>query len=125
MFTVSVETRFWASHQLTLSDRAKEPIHSHNWTVTADVSCSRLNNIGLIMDFRRLRAMLGDIVADFDNVPLEKLGYFQRNNSSAENVAVYIYEKLKPMLPKGLKLDRVKVVEQQGCSAVFSGEAGE
>ena len=120
MFTVSVETHFWASHQSTLPDGSKESLHRHNWAVTANVSSSELNSLGLVIDFRWLKAMVDNIVADFDNIQLEHLDYFQRNNSSAENVAKYIYEKLKPKMPNGLKLNNIKVVEESGCSAKFS-----
>ena len=120
MFTVSVETHFWASHQLTLPDGSKEPLHHHNWAVTVDVSSSKLNSMGLVMDFRQLKAMVDNIVAVFDNIQLEKLDYFQRNDSSAENVAEYIYEKLEPKLPTGVKLENIRVVEEAGCSAKFS-----
>jgi len=120
MFTVSVETHFWASHQLTLPDGSKEALHCHNWAVTADVSTGdELNSRGLVMDFRRLKAMVDKTIADFDNIQLEQLDYFQQNNSSAENVAKYIYEKLKPKLPNGLKLNHIRVVEEPGCSAKF------
>jgi len=49
--------------------------------------------MGLVMDFRRLKAMVDKTIADFDNIQLEKLDYFRRNNSSAEMIAKYIYEK--------------------------------
>jgi len=121
MLTVSVETRFWASHQLTLPDGSKEPLHSHNWSVTADVGGDKLSNMGLVMDFRRLAAMLDNIVADFDNMTLDSIDYFQPINSTAENVAKYIYEKLQLRLPKGVKLEAIRVAEEPGCSAKFTG----
>lgn len=120
LFSVSVETHFWASHQLTLPDGSKEPLHQHNWVVTVDVNSSELNSMGLIMDFRRLKTMVDNIVTDFDNIQLEKLDYFQQNNSSAEAVARYIYEKLEPRLSGDLKLNYIRVAEQPGCSAKFS-----
>jgi len=120
LFSVSVEKHFWASHQLTLSDGSKEPLHQHNWVVTVDVNSSELNSMGLIMDFRRLKTMVDNIVTDFDNIQLEKLDYFQQNNSSAEAVARYIYEKLEPRLSGDLKLNYIRVAEQPGCSAKFS-----
>ena len=119
MFTVSVETHFQASHQLALPDGSKEPTHGHNWLVTADVSSETMKPLGVVMDFRQLKAMADDIVAEFENKSLDKLDYFQRNNPSAENVAKYIYEKLEPKLPKGIELRSVKVEEEPGCSAKF------
>ncbi len=121
MFTISVETHFWASHQLSLPDGSKEPAHHHNWLVTADVSTNKLNNMGLAMDFNRLKAIVDELIAGFDNTAIENTDYFRQNNSSAENVAKYIYEKLQPILPKGLKLQSVTVVEEPGCSARFAG----
>jgi len=119
MFTVSVETHFRAPHQLALPDGSKEPVHYHNWLITAEVSAEALTSLGVVMDFRRLKAIVDDIVAEFDNVPLDSIDYFQRNNSSAENVAKYIYEKLKLRLPKDLKLRSINVTEEPGCSAKF------
>lgn len=119
IFTISVETRFRASHQLTLPDGSKEPLHHHDWLVTADVSSDRLDNMGVVMSFQKLKAMIDATVGDFDNAAIETNGYFRQNNPSAENVARYIYEKLRINLPKGVELRNVKVVEEPGCSAKF------
>lgn len=120
MFTVSIEMGFLASHQLVLSDDSKEPSHRHNWVVTADVSSARLNSIGLVIDFRRFKTLLRNIIDELNDTSLEKLSYFQQNNPSAEVIAKYIYEKLEPELPKGVKLEAIRVVEEPGCTAKFS-----
>ena len=121
MLTVSVETCFWASHQLTLQDGSKEPVHSHNFSVTAEVGSEKLSNMGLVMDFHRLKAMLDDIVAVFDNVTLNSIDFFRSINSTAENVAKYVYEKLQLRLPEDVKLEAITVTEEPGCSAKFTG----
>ena len=120
MFTINVQTHFQASHQLALSDGSKEPEHSHNWVVTAGVSSDILNNIGMVMDFGQLKSAVEKIVSEFNNISLDRIDYFKRNNPSAENVAKYIYNKLEQKLPKGLKLRSIKVEEEPGCSAEFS-----
>ena len=120
MFTISVETHFRASHQLTLPDGSKEPPHYHDWQVRADVSSNKLNNIGIVMNFHRLRELLENSVAELDNTALEKSDYFRKNNPTAENVAKYIYEKLKFRLTNGVKLQSIKIFEEPGCSAKFS-----
>ena len=119
MFTISVETRFRASHRLSLPDGTKEPAHSHNWIVSANVCSDSLNNMGIVMDFGQLTSALDKITDKLINISLDRIDYFRQNNPSAENVAKYIYEKLKPKLPKGLKLQNVKVFEKPGCSAKF------
>jgi len=102
-----------------LPNGSKEPVHQHDWVVTADVSSERLNNMGVVMDFQALQAMIDKTVAGFDNKALESIGYFQQNNPSAENVARYIYEKLRIELPEGVQLRNIRVVEEPGCSAMF------
>ena len=120
MFTVSIERHFWASHQLVLGDGSKEPAHNHNWAVIAEVGSTEVDDTGVVIDFCRLEEMVDEVVAEFDNARLEGIDYFRRNNPSAENVARYVYEKLEPGFPEGVKLECVRVVEERGCSAKFS-----
>jgi len=119
MFTISVQTNFWTSHRLTLQDGTKEPLHSHNFSIIADVGSEKLNNLGVVMDFHRLKLMLDNIAAEFDNVTLDDIEYFRRTNSTAENLAKYVYEKLQPQLPAGVKLQAVRVAEEQGCAVKY------
>ena len=119
MFTIRVETHFQASHCLTLPDGSKEPDHTHDWLVTADVSSDKLDKMGLVMNFQKLKEMMDEAVSDFDHAAMDTISYFRQNNPSAENVAKYIYEKLGVELPEGVKLRSVRVVEEPGCSAVF------
>jgi len=120
LFTLSVETHFEAFHSLSLPDGSKEPVHSHNWLISADVSSKSVDETGLVIDFNRLKELIDDIVSQFNASSLEKNEYFQQNNSSAEMVAKYVYEKLEPMLTDKLKLESVKVTEQPGCSAKYT-----
>ena len=119
MFTISVERHFRASHQLILPDGSKEPVHKHDWVVTASISSEKLNNMGIVMDFKALQAMIDKTVAGFNDKSLESISYFRQNNPSAENVAKYIYEKLRTELPDGVKLRDIRVTEEPGCSAKF------
>ena len=119
MFTIRVETHFRASHRLALPDGSMEPAHDHDWLVTADVSRRKLDEMGIVMSFQKLKAMLDEIISDFDKTALDTISYFQRSNSSGENVAKYIYEKLRVKLPEGVKLRSVRVMEEPGCWAEF------
>jgi len=120
MFTISVETHFRASHQLTLPDASKEPLHNHNWMVTAAVSSDKLDEMGVVMDFHVLKAKLRQITDELDNSVLGEVKCFRQNNPSAENVAKHVYGLLRDQLPRGVKLLSVKVVEEPGCMAEFA-----
>jgi 6-pyruvoyltetrahydropterin/6-carboxytetrahydropterin synthase len=119
MFTVSVETHFRALHQLTLPDGSKEQAHAHDWLITTEVYRDKLDSMGLVMDFSRLKAMVDNIVSELGDTSLAKSDYFKVNNPSAENVSKYIYERLREELPKGVKLRSIRVTEEQGCWAEF------
>jgi 6-pyruvoyltetrahydropterin/6-carboxytetrahydropterin synthase len=120
MFTISVQTHFRALHQLILPDGSKEPPHNHNWIVTANVCSDTLNDMGVVIDFGQLKSAVETITSEFNNISMNRIDYFQRNNPSAENVTKYIYEKLESMLPKEMKLRSIKVEEEPGCWAEYT-----
>jgi len=119
LFKVTVQTSFWASHQFTLPDGKKEPLHSHNWKVTAEVSGDKLNHSGLLIDFDKLKELIDNITEHFTNQQLENNEYFRTSNPSAEMIAKYIFENLQPQLPEQVMLDCIIVTEEQGCSGKF------
>jgi len=119
LYTVIVETSFKASHQLTLANGSKEPLHEHEWKIAVRVASKKLNKIGLVIDFHRLKCLLESAVSDIDGCQLENIEFFHKNNSSAENVAKYIYEKLEAMLPKSVQLKDITATEEAGCLAKF------
>lgn len=120
MYTVIVETTFDAQHQLTLGDSAKEPVHHHNWGLACAISTCKVDKMGLAYDFNRLKAMLDQIVAEFKDTKLEDTAIFKNINSSAENVAEYVYNRLEKMLDSNVKLEYVEVTEAPHCRARYS-----
>jgi 6-pyruvoyltetrahydropterin/6-carboxytetrahydropterin synthase len=107
-----------------MPDGSKELVHHHNWTVTASVSSVELNPTGVVMDFSRLKSSLNNILAEFviRRGGLNNIGCFNNINPSAENVAKYIYQKLEPELPKGVKLVKIAVAEEPGCLSEFQAD---
>ncbi len=120
MFTISIETTFNASHQLTLPDGSKEPLHSHSWVLVVAVCSQKLNEMGLVMDFGHLKTIIDQTLAVFENVQLEETNCFDRVNASAENVARYLYDKLAELLPSNVELKYVRVTEAPNCTAEYS-----
>ncbi len=105
---------------MVLPDGSKEPAHSHDWLVTTAVSSEKLDDMGVVMDFRTLREIVESVTAELGNTALGEVEHFRKNNASAENVAMYIYNELRVGLPEGVELQSIKVVEEPGCSAKFA-----
>ena len=102
-----------------LPDGKREQIHSHNWFVETQVSSENLNKMGLVFDFNKLKQLLDEAVNTIANSNLEDNPCFQQQNSSAENVAKYIYESIEKKLPSGVRLDSITVTEEPDCWASY------
>ena len=120
MFIISAEIAFNAAHQLTFADGSTEAVHNHNWLVTAALRRDETDENGMVFDFEKLKKMLKKIVAEFDNAKLEDFDCFKKKNTSAENVAKYIYEKLNARLGLIISLEYIEVTESPGCRAKYS-----
>ena len=120
MFTVGVETQFKAWHSVSLPDGTKEPEHEHFWAVEVEVCGEAPTKGGMVINFAQLKSRLSDVTATLNETVLNESDYFKDKSSSAENVAVYIFDRLEPTLPKNVLLKSVKVSEQVGCWAIYS-----
>ena len=69
-------------------------MHGHNWKVEVEVCGNKLDNIGMVIDFKEIRNMTKDVVNQLDHRFLNDLIPFKVINPTAENIAQYIYEEL-------------------------------
>ncbi|HBG27346.1 MAG: hypothetical protein A2Y10_13650 [Planctomycetes bacterium GWF2_41_51] len=119
MFTITVHTSFSAGHQLKFP-AGPEPYHIHDWQVEAALAGKNLDKNGLLFDFNIFKKILDHIVMPFNDRTLEDLDCFKNINTSAENVAKYIFTSIKNKLPSGITLVSVEVTEAPGCKAKYS-----
>ena len=89
MYTVTVESTFAASHQLTMPDGVKEDLHAHDWIVRVAVGAEEVDQWGLAIDFVELKALIEQITKSFVDRKLEELACFEGVNASTENVTKY------------------------------------
>ena len=117
MYEIRVESRFAAQHQLKMYDNRYEPLHTHDWRVRAVIAADDLDEIGVAVDFCRVKQWLDQIVEPFRVGRMnEVLG---PHNPSAERTAQYVYERLLELLPGRVVLRAVEVMEAQGCWARY------
>jgi 6-pyruvoyl-tetrahydropterin synthase len=120
LWTVSVETQFKASHSVAMQQGVMEPEHEHFWGVTVEVSTDKLEGKGMAIDFAQLKSRITQITSQLAGASLNDIDYFHDKSPTAECVALYVFERLEPVLPKNVRLEGVAVSEQVGCSARYS-----
>jgi 6-pyruvoyltetrahydropterin/6-carboxytetrahydropterin synthase len=119
VFEISVQTEFCAAHALVIAGQ-KEPLHGHNWRVTATLAGEALDADGLLCDFHAVEAALAEVIAPFRNADLNRAPPFTDVNPSAENVAKHIGIALQVRLKPGpARVSSVSVTEAPGCVATY------
>lgn len=123
MFELTVRDEFSAAHQLRGYEGACENLHGHNWKVEAVVRGSRLNEIGILIDFKELKKALKEILSELDHRHLNEHPAFKDRNPSSENLARFIFERLEEKLAgKPVEVFRVTVCEtERACASYLRG----
>ena len=124
MFEVSVEHTFAAGHALRNYKGKCENVHGHNYRVQVLVRGEKLDQTGMLADFVDLKRLLRAISEPLDHVFLNDMEPFTTVNPSSENLAVYIYEKMRDGLTQvtgheSVEVAEVKVWETEIQSATY------
>ncbi|MFH1175439.1 MAG: 6-carboxytetrahydropterin synthase QueD [bacterium] len=116
MYRVKVEAGFSAAHNLRGYKGKCEDLHGHNWKVEITVEKSKLDKIGMVVDFRLLKEALNSFLEQFDHKYLNEIPYFKKINPTSENIAKYIFAGIKSRIPW---LKTVTVWESENSSACY------
>ena len=116
MYELMAEDTFDAAHALRGYKGSCENLHGHSFRVQLFLNGDKLNNIGLLVDFREIKAKLKKVTDQFDHKNLNDLAYFTNENPSSENIARIIFEKLKIEIPELIK---TTVWESPGTCASY------
>jgi 6-pyruvoyltetrahydropterin/6-carboxytetrahydropterin synthase len=120
MYEVTIIKSFSAAHLLNEIGGKCEELHGHNFKVEITVTAKELNTNGLLIDFRFLKKILGDILENIDHKHLNSLTAFAGINPSAENIARYIFEKMEEKVKTaGVNMVRVKIWESENAAVTY------
>lgn len=120
MFEITTEAQFSAAHRLKNYQGPCENLHGHNWLVKATVKCSQLDACGIGVDFKILKGHLKTIINQFDHKDLNDVLEPFNLNPSSENIACFIFHKLKTALENwNGSVVRVQVYETPGNAATY------
>ena len=122
MFRVTITKSFSAAHVLKEIGGKCEELHGHNFKVEVTVSSKKLNDEGILIDFRVLKGWTMEILEDLDHKYLNDLPQFKGVNPSSEIVAKHIFDRLSvKVLPLKIKVDEVVVWESDNARVAYSG----
>lgn len=93
-YTLTTEVEFAAAHQLHGYDGNCARLHGHNWRVVIEVTGSRLDSVGMVVDFKVIRREARDIAKRLDHGYLNEVAPFNAVNPTAENLAAYFHQEL-------------------------------
>lgn len=121
MYELSVRSSFAAAHRLREYGGKCEKLHGHNWVVEVRVSASRLDQLGLAIDFKELKALTKEVLQALDHKFLNELAPFREENPSSEIIARWIYQQMKRRLSSApVSLKSVSVWENPQFCASYS-----
>ena len=120
MYEIKIKADFSAAHCLREVGGKCESLHGHNFTVEVGVESEALNELGMVIDFRLLKAKTREVLQALDHRYLNELPFFQGKNPSSENLASYVFEELTRRLdPQGYRLSWVSVWESESSRATY------
>ena len=123
MYELKIITEFSAAHNLRNFRGKCEALHGHNWKVEVVISGKDLDESGVVLDFAEVKAATSEIMSEIDHRYLNDLPFFTEHNPSSENIARYIFQRLKKKIDdERVRIRRVAAWESQDACATYLGE---
>lgn len=120
MFEIDIERDFSAAHCLRGYKGNCSALHGHNWSVQAVIRAKSVDEVGIAVDFRKLKGELDQILNELDHTNLNEHKMFKTANPTSELLAKYIYEKLADkMNDSNVTIHKVRVCESPGSGASY------
>jgi 6-pyruvoyltetrahydropterin/6-carboxytetrahydropterin synthase len=121
MYEVMIEMSFSSAHALRGYRGKCENLHGHNYRVEVYVRGERLNEIGLLVDFKDLKAATRKVVDYLDHKNINELPPFDVElNPSAEHLAGYFLNEVGRRINDGrVQVYKVRVWETDTCAATY------
>ena len=122
MYLIKVEEAFEAAHNLRGYDRKCANLHGHNWIIEVEVAGEKLNELGILVDFKDVKRELKKILDEYDHRYLNEIPPFDKINPTAENLARFIYDEFKAnkIFDDNAKLVAVTVFESPKSSVRYT-----
>lgn len=98
MLDIFIKTHFSGGHHLRDYPGNCEKPHGHNWKVKVTVRATKLDSLGMGIDFKVLKGKVGKVIDELDHRDLNEHPAFRDINPSSEHIAMHIFSELKGLL---------------------------
>ena len=123
MFEIEIRRTFSAAHQLKGYDGDCRNLHGHNYNVIAVVRADKLNEVGIALDFKKLKAALDGILDGYDHKNLSELPEYQEINPTSEVMAMKIYRRLSEIVnDSNVKVRSIRIEESSSSGCTYFEE---
>ncbi len=111
-YQIRIHGLFESAHYLYdyYPDGSDEELHGHTWEAEVFINSSQLKN-GISVDFLDVRKVFDELMLELDHVCLNEVKPFDKENPTAENLAAFIYERIKDAIPAPALAHEVRVWE--------------
>jgi 6-pyruvoyltetrahydropterin/6-carboxytetrahydropterin synthase len=116
LYSILVKDKFSSAHKLRNYNGKCENMHGHTFEVELYLELESLNEIGISIDFKDCKIVLKEELNLLDHTCINDIEPFDKINPSAENIAAYLYKKIKTKLPF---LKEVFVWESENARASY------
>jgi 6-pyruvoyl-tetrahydropterin synthase len=117
MFEMYVKRTFPAVHALSNDGELIEEPHEHAWVCEVTFASKDVDASGMLADFRDVDAIIDQALSPLTSRTLHTATEFSGTSASAENIAKFLHDALKPSF--GHKLVRVQVWEDAEHGAAY------
>jgi 6-pyruvoyltetrahydropterin/6-carboxytetrahydropterin synthase len=97
-YELAVETEFSAAHSLAGYEGPCARLHGHNYRVLIHVAGAKLDQSGMLLDFREVKRICDSVIKELDHQHLNDIPAFKRINPTSENIARHIFHQVHAAL---------------------------
>lgn len=129
MYTIRKKFKFEGAHILSDSySKECQRIHGHSYVVELFLSTEKLNEDGMVIDFKKLKEIVNPIIQQWDHRLLIENGFDEISykwttpvpfNPTAENMCKYLFDVIDQELPYGIEI-KVRIHETDTGYAEYS-----
>lgn len=121
-FVLKTLLDFASAHSLRGYPGDCSKLHGHNWKIEVQVRGHKLNEIGMVIDFKEIKRHAKEVVKELDHTFLNDHPYFKEaHNPTAENIAVYLFREIQSRIQTDLvQMHEITVWENDRNCVIYS-----